>query len=346
MASAKNITFAGLKSEIKSRKFNSVYLLHGEESYFIDEAVKLFEKVIPEEESDFNMYSLYATQTLPEEIVATCRRYPIMADLQMVILREVQAAPKRELAKLAPYLENPNPHNVLVMVSRGAKMDSKPVLDALRKGGATILESKKLYDSGIGTFITELVKDSGMSIDAKGVDMLVDNIGADLAKLNNEIEKLNMILGKGACITPEAIELHVGISKEYNNTELIDSIARRDFVKSCRIVDYFRRNPKANPTVVTGASLFSFFSNLLIAQFTKDKSDQSLMKALGLRWPMQLRQYKSAMNNFNAWQSLEIISLIRDFDCKVKGNGSRQPEYSLLEELVYAIFFAKGQLNY
>lgn len=346
MAASNSTSYAALRNEILKGKLNSVYLLHGEESFFIDEAVKLFDQVIPEDERDFNMYSLYGSQTTAEEVASTCRRYPIMADRQMVILREMQAMNKRDLTKLCPYLENPNTMNVLVLVSRGEKVQSKPLLDALKKGGATIFESKRIYESGISSFLVELVKERGLTIEQKGVDMLVDNIGANLAKLNNEVEKLAMILGAGACITPEAIELNVGISKEYNNNELIEAMSRRDFVKASKIIDYFRRNPKANPGIVTFASLFSFFSSLLIAQMSKDQAPSSLMKSLGLKWDFQLRPYTTAMRNYNAWQSIEIISLIREFDNKAKGNGSRLPEQTLLEELIYRILLAKGNISY
>jgi len=338
------ITFQSLKKEAESGKFHPVYFLHGEECYFIDEAVKLYENIVPADMKDFNMYSLYATQVPTEEIVAICRRFPIMSERQVVIVREVQSMGKRELAKLIPYFEKPSPSTVLVLVMRGEKLDSKPVLAALKEGGATIFESKTVYESGLAPFIVSIVKEKGLTIETAGIELLTEHIGANLAKLSNEIDKLAMILGRNSQITPEAIQLNIGISKDYNNRELIDSLATRNFAKALKIVDYFKRNPKPNPTVLTGAAIFSFFSNLLIAQFARDKSPSGLMKALGLYSQGMLRPYTAATSRYNAWQTIEIISLIRDFDCKIKGNGSRQPEYALLEELIYRIFCAKGNI--
>lgn len=176
--------------------------------------------------------------------------------------------------------------------------------------------------------------------------MLRDHIGLDLAKMYSEISKLALILGKGAMITPESIERNVGISKDYNTFELVDALAVKNAAKVIEIVNYFRNNPRNNPTILISAAIFSFFSQLLIAQFTRDKSPSSLMSALGLKYEVQLRKFNAAMRCYNAYMSIEIISALRDFDVKTKGIGSRQNEYDLLEELVFKILYAKGNISF
>ncbi len=346
MASVKNISLADIKSHIESNKVENVYFLHGEECYFIDEAVKLFEDLLPEADRDFNQHILYSSQVEMDSVIAICRRYPIMSDRQIVILKEFQTVGKNEQAKLSSYFSNPNPLTVLVVVMRGEKLLSAPVANALKAGNCSVLESKKIYENKIASFTKSLAAERGLSIEDSGVAMLTEHIGANLAKLSNEINKLAMILGTGATITPEAIELNVGISKQYNNTELINAVARRDFVKTLKIADYFKRNPKQNSAIPCGSSLYGFFANVVTLQFLSDKSQKAMMDAVGARFSVQMESYNAALRNYNAWQTIEIISIIREFDCKVKGNGSRMNEHDLLIELLYKILFAKGQLEY
>ena len=175
--------------------------------------------------------------------------------------------------------------------------------------------------------------------------MLRDYIGTDLSRLYNEIGKLALILGPGAMVTPEAIERHIGISKDYNNYELIDAINIRNAAKTFAIVEYFRNNPKNNPTVMTVSSLFNQFSNLLIYHYTKDKSPSGYMDALGFKSPWALKVYETASRNYNVRQTIEIITAIREFDVKSKGLGSRQNEYSLLKDLIFHILTARGIIS-
>lgn len=172
--------------------------------------------------------------------------------------------------------------------------------------------------------------------------MLRDYIGVDLARLYNEIDKLALILGPNAMITPEAVERNIGISKDYNNFELVDAICSRNAAKSFTIVEYFRNNPKNNPTVMTVSSLFGLFQNLLIYQYTRDKSTSGYLDALGFRSQWQLKNYEVAVRHYNVRQTIEIISAIREFDTRSKGIGSRQNEYDLLRTLIFRILTARG----
>lgn len=341
-AGSQTQTFTDIKNAIESRKLAPIYILHGEESYFIDRLAKDFEKLVPESERDFNYYALYAPEITPETVMSTCRRFPMMADRQVVILKEAQAVRAEIINKLAGYCEKPNPSTILVICFRGEKAKGRDLMAKAKAGGAVIFESKPLNERTIDPFIAQLVKDKKLNIESKGLAMLRDFIGTDVAKIYNEIDKLAFILGEGAMITPESIERNVGISKDYNNFELVDALASKDAARIFRIINYFRSNPKHNPTIVTVATVFRFFSELLATQFSKDKSPSALMAAIGLKWQSQLSRYSTAMRHYNARMTIEIISAIREFDCNVKGIGSRQNEYDLLHNLMFRIITCRG----
>ncbi|QCD39651.1 DNA polymerase III subunit delta [Duncaniella sp. C9] len=341
MASA-TPTFSELRRQLAARtSLSPVYLLHGEEGYYIDELVKDFENLIPEEERDFNLYTLYAPESGIETVMDVCHRYPMMAERQVVIVKEAQAVRADMLNKLHNYVAQPNPTTILVISCRGAQAKGKELLAAVRKNGV-IFESKRLSERNILPVISDLIKEKKLNVDAKALSMLRDYIGTDLSRLYNEIDKLALILGQGAMITPEAIERNIGISKDYNNFELIDAIIARNAAKAFAIIEYFRNNPKSNPTVMTVSSLFNQFSNLLVYHYTRDKTQSGYMDALGLRSPWALKSYEAAARSYNVRQTIEIISAIREFDTRSKGIGSRQNEYDLLKDLVFHILTARG----
>ncbi len=337
-------TFPVLRAQIKKRNFQPVYLLHGEEGYYIDELVKDFEEIIPEEERDFNLYTLYAPESGVETVMDVCRQYPMMFEYQVVILKEAQAIRADALNKLHNYVSQPTPTTILVIVCRGAQAKGKELLAAVKKNGV-IFESKKLNERNILPVISDLIREKNLNVEDKALSMLRDYIGTDLSRLYNEIGKLALILGPGAMITPEAIERNIGVSKDYNNFELIDAINTRNAAKVFTIVEYFRNNPKNNPTVMTVSSIFNQFSNLLIYHYTRDKSQSGYMDALGLKNAWHLRGYEIAARNYNVRQTIEIISAIREFDTKSKGVGSRQNEYDLLKDLAFHILTARGYIG-
>lgn len=337
-------TFNDIKKSIKERKPAAVYVLYGEEAYFIDELVAAFEQLVPESERDFNLYALYAQEISPDVVVSTCRRFPMMSERQVVILKEAQAVNAEVINKLSGYVANPTSSTTLVICFRGDKPKGRDLMSSLKKGGGVAFESKRLKEAGVDSLIQQIIKGSGLSIEQKGLTMLRDFVGTDVAKIYNEINKLAMVLPAGAMITPEVIELHVGVSKDYNNFELVDALAAKDSIKVFKILHYFRNNPKNNPTLPTVSAIFSFFSQLLIAQFTRDKSPSSLMGALGLKWQSQLNRFYTGMKNYNAYRSIEIISAIREFDVKSKGVGSRQSDFDLLHDLVFKILTCSGNI--
>lgn len=338
-------TYNELRQSISRGKLAPVYLLHGEEGFYIDRLVSAFEELVPEDERDFNLFVLYGPETTPEAVVECCHRYPMMAERVVVILKEAQSMRADALNRLHGYVESPNQQCVLVIVSRGAQAKGKDLLAAMRKGANVIFESKKLKDQAVLTVIADLVKSKGMHIEPKVMMMLRDFIGTDVSRLYNEIDKLALILGPGATVTPESIELHIGISKDFNNFELLDALATRNAEKAFRIVNYFRSNPKNNPVTVTVATLFNYFANLLTMQFCPDKSPAAMSAACGFKSQWQMRSYEPALKAYNAWQSMEIIGAIRDTECMTKGIGSRQDPYALLYDLTYRILTAPGRIS-
>lgn len=342
---AEPVTIDSLRRALANGAVRPVNILHGEEGYYIDQLVKLFERIIPKEDRDYALTNIYAPQIEnPQAIIDICRQLPMMTDRQVVIVRELQNVKANFIEKLIPYLKEPTESTVLVLVSRGEKIKSKKAADAPSKDKGVVYESAKVWPSNLPRLITDYVKSIGMNIEPKAVDMLTDFIGANLSQLFNEIDKLAQILGLKAMITPEAVERNVGISKDFNNFELIDAIAARDFGKMTRIVDYFGANPKNNPYPVTAAAVFGYFANLLQAFYTPDRSERGLQAALGIRNSFELKRITSGMKNYNAFQIIEIIDAIRRYDAMSKGSGSRQDPYRMLSDLMYHIISAPGKL--
>lgn len=337
-------TFDSIKRQIEQHNLAPVYLLHGEEGYYTDELVKAFERVLPEEDREFNQHVLYAPQVEPGAVMDLCYSVPMMADRQVVILKECQSVRADQINRLYKYVQQPSPSTLLVIVFRNEKAKGKDLL-AAAKGHAVVFESKKVAEWNLLPVISGYIKQKGLLAEQKAQEMLRDYIGADLSHMFNEIDKLATILGPGAAITPEAIERNIGISKEFNSFELIDALAVRDAAKVMRIADYFAANPKANPLVMTTSNLYNLFSDLLIAHYTKDKTDQGLMTALGYKSTFPLRKIKAGMRCYNAFQLIEIIWALRQFDCQSKGNGSRQNEHALFRDLMFHILTAPGSLG-
>lgn len=344
-AASLNQSFQEIKQSIARQQLAPIYVLSGEEGYFIDELCNDFENLVPESERDFNFYALYAQEITAEIVMATCMRFPMMSERQVVILKEAQTLRTDQINRLKGYASKPNPTTVLVVCFRGEKAKGKEFLDQVKVCGGVMFESKRPNERNIDPMIMQLVRNKGLNIEPKGIDMLRDYIGLDVAKLCNEINKMALVLGTGAMITPESIEQNVGISKDFNNFELVDAIAAKDSAKIFRIINYFRSNPKKNPSVLTVAAIFNYFSNLMICQFSRDKSPNTLMGLLGLKWPKQLERYTQGMRNYNAYKSIEIISALREFDTKSKGIGSRQSEWDLLHNLMFRIITCSGKID-
>lgn len=332
------VTFEQIVTEIKARKYRPVYLFMGDEPYYIDELTSMLtETVLPEEEHDFNQSILYGMETNVTAVITMARSYPMMSDHQLIVIKEAQNLSKIE--ELEVYVKNPLKSTILVLNYKGGSLDKRKKLYAeIDKNGA-IFESKKIPEYKIPAFITSYILSKGLSIDQKSAQMLSDYLGNDLSKLTNEIAKLLIAIPPGQMrITADLIEENIGISKDFNNFELLNAIINKNIFKVNQIADYFEKNPKNNPMIMTMSVLFNFFSNLMICYWAKNKTEQGLATELGLRNPYQAKDYVIALKNYNAFKCIEIIGLLRIYDAKSKGvDNNSAPDGELLKELLYKI---------
>lgn len=339
------VSFYSLCQQIANGQLAPVYLLHGEEGYYIDRLIERFENLLTDEDKEFNFHVLYAPETEPGAVADLCMQYPMMADRQVVILKEAQAIPAAKINQLYRYVESPSPTTVLVICFRGEQAKGKELLAAVRANGVNF-ESKKLTEKDAPHVIGEFIKEKGLKTEPKALEMLRDFVGTDLSRLYNEIDKLTTSLGSGATITAEAVERNIGMSKDYNNYELIDALAVKNAAKVFEIAEYFKSSPKNNPLVLSAAAIFAYFADLLAAIYCPDKSDNGLMAELKLRYPGHLRRYKLGMQRYNAFQIIEIIAAIRRYDAMSKGVRSRQTDHQLFRDLLYHILTAPGNIAF
>jgi DNA polymerase-3 subunit delta len=327
-----------LVADIKKGQVKPIYFLMGEEAYYIDKLSDFIEDTILDEaEKGFNQIVLYGRDVTIDDIVSNAKRYPMMADRQVVIVKEAQDL-SRSIEKLASYAENPQPTTVLVVNYKYKKIDKRKALyKAINKHGSVVFESKKLYDNQVPDWIRRVLKGDGYDISPKAAQMLVEFLGTDLSKVNNELNKLKIVLPQGTQITPEHVEENIGISKDFNNFELRKAVGERNIVKAHQIAKYFADNPKDNPMVVTVALLFNFFSQLLHLHGMTDKNPRSVASALRVN-PYFVNEYLTAARNYPMKKVSAVVALLREFDVKSKGVGANSvPQGDLLRELLVRI---------
>ena len=346
MAVPKELTYRDILDRIKKRDFASVYLLMGEEPYYIDMIVNALENsVVSEENQAFDQLVFYGADADMDVVVASAQQYPVMGDHQLVILKEAQSIPgnaKSQLDKLASYVSQPNKKGILAVAFKGDNLNAtSSLMKAATRADdkAVVFKSPKIKDYQLNTPIKDYCRMKKISIEQPAVQMLIEYIGNSLQKLFGEIDKLIVAAGPGAkAITLGMVEENIGISKEFNNFELTKAVATKDYPKTLRILDYFRKNPKNNPSVVTTGVLFRFFSQLVVAHYTADKSDRGLMEALQFKTPYALKEIREALTHYSPRQSIAAVSALREFDCKSKGIGSMQNEYDLQREFIFKVF--------
>lgn len=324
-------------TEIKNGNIKPLYFLFGEEPYYIDAIASYIEKnVLLEEEKGFNQMVLYGKDVTIDEIVANAKRYPMMAERQVVIVKEAQHL-SRTIEELLKYAENPQPTTVLVICYKYKKLDKRKKLYKTVNEKGVIFESKKLYENRIPDWIRKHLQAIGYSISHKAAILLSEYLGNDLSRINNELEKLRFVLPKNTEITPTDIETHIGISKDYNNFELKKAIGERDVVKATRIINYFAQNPKDNPFVLTVTLLNSFFTQLLQYHGLNDHSPKSVASALRIN-PYFVDEIQLAARNYSMKRVSGIVSHLREMDMKGKGVGANAASHSdLLKELLVKI---------
>ncbi|OUR97689.1 DNA polymerase III subunit delta [Flavobacteriales bacterium 33_180_T64] len=325
-------------ADIKKGHIKPIYFLMGEEPYYIDAISNFIEKnILAEEEKGFNQMVLYGRDVSVDDIVSNAKRYPMMAERQVVIVKEAQDL-SRTIEKLASYAENPQPTTVLVMNYKYKKIDKRKALYKTIKKSGVVFESKKLYENQVSDWIRRVLSGKNYSISPKAAQMLVEFLGTDLSKINNELEKLKIVLPEGTQISAAQIEENIGISKDYNNFELRKAIGERNTVKAFKIINYFAENPKDNPMVVTVSLLFNFFSQLLHFHGLHDKNPRQVASALKIN-PYFVNEYVSAARNFPMRKVSQIVGTLREFDVRGKGvNSNAVPQGDLLKELLVRIF--------
>lgn len=310
----------------------------GEEPYYIDQLSTYIEKnVLTEEEKGFNQMVLYGRDISVEDIVANAKRYPMMADHQVVIVKEAQDL-SRSIENLADYAKQPQPSTILVINYKYKTIDKRKTLYKTLQKTGLVFESKKLYENKVADWIRRVLAGQNYTIVPKAAQMLVEFLGNDLSKINNELDKLKIILPEGTQITPQHIEENIGISKDFNNFELRRAIGERDEVKVQRIIKYFADNPKDNPMVVTVSLLFGFFSQLLHFHGLHDRSPRNVASALGVN-PFFVNEYITAAHNYPMKKVSAVIATLREFDVKSKGVGANSvAQGDLLKEMMVKIF--------
>ncbi|NVK84215.1 MAG: DNA polymerase III subunit delta [Cytophagia bacterium] len=336
------VTPEQILQDLKAGKYEPVYFLQGEEPYYIDQISDYIEdNCLNETEKGFNQTIMYGKDVAVSQIVTAARRFPMMAERQVVIVKEakdIQDINKEEGQKLLMnYLDNPVPSTVLVFAHKHKKVDGrKPLSKALSKQ-ATLLTTSKLRDYEVPKWIESYAKDKRLKIGYQSVQLLAEYLGNNLERLSNEISKISINLKEGEEITPEHIQKYVGINKDYNVFELQNAITKGDVLKANRIVNYFAANIRANSIIPMIAVLFSYYSKLLLLHSAKDKSDSGLARAIGLP-PFVVKEYKVAASRYPLDKVMQCISLLREADLRSKGvNSGSMPEEEILRELVFKL---------
>ena len=329
-------------ADLKGRKYSPVYFLQGEETFFIDMIASYIEDhVLPEGEKGFNQVVIYGKDAPMATILTHARRFPMMAERQVIIVREAQDIPdlNKEMGArlLLDYVTKPLESTILVFCHKYKTLDKRKELGKKIDKVTTSLTTKKLYDNQLPDFVTEYAIEKKIRIDDGGVTTLCEYVGNDLPRLANEIDKLSLSAPTGSTITREQVMNQVGVSKTYNIFELQKAILNRDPLLANRIVNYFEANLKKNPLIPAVAYLFSFFSKVLVATQAEDKSEKGLVIALKIS-PYSARDYTLALRNFTRGQVIRNITSIKEADLKLKGvNSGSDTEGQILRELVYRI---------
>ncbi len=332
------ITYDQIMNSLKRKEFKPVYMLMGDEPYFINKIADYIEEnVLSEDEKAFNQTVIYGKDANLRDIIMAAKQFPMMSEYQVIIVKEAQHI--KNFDDLVFYLKQPQPSTILVFCHKYEKLDGRKKSTAEIADKGVLFESKKLYDNQVAGWIEVYGKSKNVMIDAKTSNMLADFLGNDLTRIVSEIDKLLIILAdKGTNqITPELVEKNIGISKDYNNFELFKALGEHDIAKSNRIVDYFGKNPKNNPLVMTISVLFNFFANLLLYHSLQDKSQMNVAAELKIN-PFFVRDYQQAARFYKSGKTVQIISDIRRADAQSKGfRNASTPDDEILKELIFRI---------
>ena len=333
------MSYTKIISDLKQKKYAPIYFLMGEEPYFIDKISDYIEKnVLQEHEKDFNLTVFYGKDSTEENIIATAKRFPMMAEKQVVIVKEAQQL--KDIQLFENYVKSPQASTILVFCHKYKKIDGRKSVGKILKKTSVMFTSSKLRDYELPDWIKKIVSVNKMVINPKNTLLLAEYLGADLAKIEGQIEKLKVILPVGSEITTEVIEKNIGISKEYNIFELQSALAKKDVLKAVKITNYFAKNPKSNPMVMTISGLYSYFSKVLGVHVSSNKgNDNAVAKEIGVH-PFFVKEYNLATRNYSPGKLVKIIGYLRDYDLKSKGvnnNATYTPHSELMKELMFKI---------
>ena len=332
-------TFQSIIHDLKSRKFSPIYVLMGDESYYIDQISDyVATHVLSTEERDFNQTVCFGSDVNAIQVTDMARRYPMMSEYQVIIVKEAQNI--RSLDALEKYLKNPVKSTILVWCHKNGKIDARKKVVGLAQTVGVVFESQKLRDYQLPEFIQNYLKQKKVSIDPKSCQMIADHIGADLNRLTSELDKVLISLpSDNLRVTPEIVEEQIGVSKDFNAFELRNAIVQRDVFKANQIIKYFDNNPKAGSLYSFLPLLFSYFQNLMIAYYAPQKNtEQGIATALDLRSSWGAKDFLIGLKNYSARKTMDIISKIRDTDAKSKGlDNPNTGVGDLMKELIFFI---------
>ena len=334
-----NITHREIVEMVRKQEYAPIYLLMGEESYYIDRISEyIADNVLTKDEQDFNQTIIYCTrETAVGDIINCARRYPMMANHQVVIVKEAQNLLK--IDELAVYAQSPLKTTILVICYKNGSVDRrKKLVPAVEKVGV-VFESPKLKEGMLPQFVIDYLRRKQVSIEDRACLMLAESVGADLNRLASELDKLVLALPAGETrVTADLVERNVGVSKDFNTWELRSAVANRDVEKANRILHFLEQNPKANPPVMTVSMLFNFFALLMQAHYAPERSEQGLMKHLEFRQRWQLREYTAAMRHYTAMKTMQVIGKLREADARLKGiNRGNLTDEDIMHELLFFI---------
>ena len=336
----KQSTYQAIMRDLEARKFSPIYILMGEEAYYIDQiADYIAENVLAPEERDFNQTIVYGADTTAGQVADMARRYPMMAEYQVVIVKEAQNI--RSLDALEKYLNAPVKSTILVWCHKNGTIDKRKKVMGLAQSVGVVFESKKLKDHELPDFIEGYLDHRKVAIDKKAVQMIADHIGSDLHRMTSELDKLFVGMpeeGSGRKVTPELVEQKIGVSKDFNVFELKNAIAYRNVLKANQIINYFDKNPKSGSVYAILPIVFGYFQNLMILHYSKHETADDIVAALDMKSSWGSQDYRVGLRNYSARKTMDIIAKIREIDAKSKGlDNPNTSSGDLMKELIFYI---------
>lgn len=332
-------TFQDIMKDLKARRFSPIYILMGEEAYYIDQITNyIAENVLTPAEQDFNLNICFGADVSAVQVTDMAKRFPMMAEYQVVIVKEAQNI--HSLDALEKYLKNPAKTTILVWCHKNGKIDARKKVISLAEAHGVVFESKKLKEYQLAGFMQNYLAAKKITIEPKATQMMADHIGSDLSRLTSELDKVALSLSENdKRITPDIVEKEVGVSKNFNTFELRDAIVNRNIFKANQIVNYFISNPKAGSLYSFLPLLFSYFQNLMIVFYSpSNKSESDIAQILGLKNNWGAKEYIIGMRNYSARKTMDIIAKIREVDAKSKGlNNVSTGAGDLMKEVIFFI---------